>query len=257
MATEVHRPSDLEQAVALLAQHPGARALAGGTTLVQQVHRGLRLAHVVSLEGVDALWGVAELEHTLRIGAATPMAVVLKHAATPPLLVAALQGVGSPQSRNRATVGGDVVCQGELTTALMALDARVHIRSAQDTRVAPVEEPGLNPMELVTHIEVPVHGDAWLYRRVSTRQALAPADLLVAASASLHQGRVAQARVAVGGHGVLSFRSPMVEASLVGMAPDGQRAALLHNDVQWPDRLAGWRLRAAKNVLRAWLDSLG
>ena len=257
--TELHRPTTVTQVVELLAEHPGARPMAGGTSLVQWVHEGLRLAHVVSLERVDTLWGVEARPGCVVLGAATPLAVVLEHAAldAAPMVREALAGVGSPQSRNRATLGGQVACQGELTTALLALDARVHIRSARGTRVAGIDALGLSPMELITHVEVRHHGAAWMHRRVAWRKALAPAHLVIAATVELQGGLVTEARVAVGGDGVLSFRSPVMEASLVGAPPQGQRARLLHDDIAWDDRLASWRARAAEKVLGAWLDDLG
>lgn len=257
--TELHRPATVTQVVELLAEHPGARLMGGGTTLVQRVHDGLRLAHVVSLERVDALWGVDVRPGCVVLGAATPLAVVLEHAGldAAPMVREALAAIGSPQSRNRATLGGEVACQGELTTALLALDARVHIRSARGARVARVDALGLNPMELITHIEVPHHGTPWMYRRVAWRKALAPAHLVVAATVALQGGLVTEACVAVGGEGVLSFRLPVMEASVVGAPPQGQRARRLHNDVEWDDRLAPWRSRAAEKVLGAWLDDLG
>ena len=256
--SEIHRPRTLESALGLLVDHPGARALAGGTTLVPQVHRGLRVAHVVSLEGVDALWGVDERAHSLAIGAAAPLSAVLDHEALDhaPLLVEALIAVGSPQHRNRATLGGEVVCNGEVCTALMALDARIHVSGPGGPREATVDALELLPTELVTSIEVPQHGDTWCYRRVAWREALAPAQLILAATLNLQDGIVGDARVAVGGEGVLSYRSALVEASLAGSAPVGRRAELLHNDVGWDDPRAAWRLRAAKNLLRTWLDAL-
>ena len=124
-----HRPSTVDEAVTLLARFgPEAMPIAGGTDLVPNMkHRLFTPAHVVSLNGIEAMRGIG-VEHpggepaengrrsgpdgrVLRIGALETLAnvsvhpAVRRHAAG---LAEAAGLVAGPQLRNMGTIGGNV-----------------------------------------------------------------------------------------------------------------------------------------------------
>jgi len=108
-----HRPSTVEEAVALLGEHAGdAMAVAGGTDLLPNMkHRLFEPGHLVALKGIAELKGIREEEGVLRVGAAETLAAV---AASPlvrarfPALAGAAAHVAGPQLRNMGTLGGNV-----------------------------------------------------------------------------------------------------------------------------------------------------
>lgn len=105
------RPRTVDSAVRLLAEHPGAEVIAGGTDLVTLMRDGIRNpTHLVDINGLD-LDGVHWMPGgRVRIGALCRNAVddpELERAY--PVLVKALRSGASPQIRNRATFGGNVL----------------------------------------------------------------------------------------------------------------------------------------------------
>src|SRR5436190_20981857 len=112
----LERPRDLSTALALLAQagrnDASAEYIAGGTDMVQLLQENVRQPErLVSLAGLlDNRIGVGQ--QGLRIGAAATMAEVAAHSAVVeqfPVIAEALLNSASPQVRNQATMGGNLL----------------------------------------------------------------------------------------------------------------------------------------------------
>jgi CO/xanthine dehydrogenase FAD-binding subunit len=162
-------PRSVEEALSLLADD--VAPLAGGQSLVPLLNfRLARPAVVVDLNGIDSLSFLSEdFGRGLRIGAMVRQAAIERSALVSerwPLLWRAVRYTGHPQTRSRGTVGGSVAHAdpaAELPAALLALDARFHVRSAVSgsrTVAAPDFFLGplttaLEPGELLVEIEVP------------------------------------------------------------------------------------------------------
>lgn len=126
------RPRSVAEASELLTTRPGARALAGGQSLIPALAlREREAGTLVDITRLGELQGISMAEGALRIGAATPMwdiersPLVAEHA---PLLVSVLHTVGAPGIRSRATLGGSIGWAdpgSQLPAALLALQARV------------------------------------------------------------------------------------------------------------------------------------
>ena len=107
---ELHAPSSLDEAIAILRDHgPDALLLAGGTDLVVAMKLGLRAPrHVVSLRNVRGLRGVAREGDALVVGAMTPLEDVAALRAEAPALAEAAGSVGGPHHRRAGTLGGNL-----------------------------------------------------------------------------------------------------------------------------------------------------
>ena len=183
-------PEAVAEAVALLAERPDALVLAGGTDLMVEInegHRGLGADElVVCVNRIPELrsWTLDRAAGTLRLGAA----VTYSELAAPPLaallpaLGQAARTVGSPQIRNAATIGGNVVtCSpaGDGLPVLSALDATVELVSVGGTRELPIGEfmlgvkrTALQPGELLAAVTLPLL-DGWQgYAKVGVRNAM-------------------------------------------------------------------------------------
>jgi CO/xanthine dehydrogenase FAD-binding subunit len=167
---EYHDPTDLDQALELLADHgDDAKPLAGGQSLVPLLN--FRLAHpdhIVDLGRIGDLAYVRRAGGVLRIGTMTRQATLESSplvADNWPLLTGALTFVAHQQIRNRGTVGGSVAHAdpaAELPVALAALDASLRVRSRSSERQVGWREffithltTDLAPDELLLEIEVP------------------------------------------------------------------------------------------------------
>lgn len=170
-ALEYHRPASLEEACMLL-QQLGAEAmpLAGGTDVIPDLGRGLKTArHVVSLRDLDELRGIRVESGVLRIGAlATPaqIAAADEVSAWRPELLDAVRVFGTPQVRNRATLGGNLCSAascGDLPPMLIALGAQARLLGPDGERAVALEEffvgareTRLEPAEVLVDVVVPV-----------------------------------------------------------------------------------------------------
>ena len=114
-AFEYASPATLKEALSLLGKQWGeADVLAGGTDLLSlmkdYIHTPKR---VINIKGVRELGGIRRTTGGVRIGALVTLDELIENSivrAEFPALVAAAEGVASPQIRNMGTVGGDL-CQ--------------------------------------------------------------------------------------------------------------------------------------------------
>ena len=168
-----HAPERIDEAVGLLAEHGSeAKPLAGGQSLVPMLSLRLaRFEHLVDLNRIEALTGIARANGHLRIGAMTRQAHAERStviATDVPLLALALPNIGHVQIRNRGTVGGSIAHAdpaSELPAVALALDAVMEATGPSGTRRIAARdfftgtwETALQPDELLIAIEVPVPG---------------------------------------------------------------------------------------------------
>src|SRR5215468_1710394 len=137
-------PADsLEHALALKAEHgDDARFLAGGQSLLPAMN--LRLARPAALIDLNPLTGLDTIavagDGAARIGALARYRALERDpglARQQALLAEALPHVAHPQIRNRGTLCGNLAHAdpaSELPAVMLALDARLHVRSVRGAR---------------------------------------------------------------------------------------------------------------------------
>jgi carbon-monoxide dehydrogenase medium subunit len=237
-----YRAASLDEARGLLQQHPGAKILAGGHSLVPLLKMRLtQPTALVDIGRITDLKGISSAGATIRIGALTThtelaSSPVLRSAC--PILCEAAAMIGDAQVRNCGTIGGNVAHAdpaSDLPTVLFALDAQIRIAGARGERTMGVGDfvqgmmtTALGPDEIVTAIDVPakVPGQGWAYVKFS-HPASHYAVLGVAAVVSVEKGACTSARVAIGGLLPVARRCTAVETSLAGQpaSPDTAKRA--------------------------------
>lgn len=233
----------IEEAVAALAESKGpARPIAGGTDLVVQLNEGRRvLDRVVGLEEIPQMRSITLAEDgALRLGAATPCAVVYKNIAVRssfPMLVDSTSIVGSVQVQSRASVGGNLcnaAPSGDCIPTLICLGAQAVVVGPEGRRVVPVEEfctgPGttiLKEAELLTelHIPAPQENEGGVYQRFIPRNEM---DIAVVGAGSWVRvdpasRKITAARIALASVAPTPLRVPEAERVLVGYEIDEGR----------------------------------
>jgi carbon-monoxide dehydrogenase medium subunit len=163
------RPSSLAEALDLLAADDGARALAGGQTLINVMKaRAGSPDTLVDLAAIDDLKGI-ELgtDGTLEIGAMTTYTEIIasSEARARPILGEVCAKIADVQVRNRGTIGGNVCTNdptNHLPPLLAALDAEFAIADAAGERTVSAEEffvgvymTAVATGELLTRIRIP------------------------------------------------------------------------------------------------------
>lgn len=237
-------PMSLGEAVDALTAHPGSMVLAGGTDAMVEINDGrLRVGHsggpstVVAVDRVAELrsWSLDRESGRLTIGAGVTWTELLAEplAGFLPALAEASRTVGSPQIRNAGTLGGNLgTCSpaGDGLPVLAALEAEVHLASADGPRTLPVGEfmvgvkrTALRPGELITGVTVPLL-DGWQgYAKVGVRNAMVIATASACLAIDL-AGR--NLRIALGSVGPTVLRCPEAEADVserIEWSEDGPR----------------------------------
>jgi carbon-monoxide dehydrogenase medium subunit len=235
---ELHQATTLEEAASSVARHgPDARFLAGGTDLLVDLKSGRFAArHLVSLQRIETLRGIARTADGLRIGALTTITELERSAAVredqAPIVDAASR-LAARQIRNRATAGGNIsagVPCADLPPILTAMRATVTLWSPDGERVLPLESFHTGPRETVrrhdevlTAIDVPRRepGFGAAYERFAQRDGNAIAVAAVAASLLLaDDGTVRATRVVLGAVAPVPKMADGAARVLQGRQPD-------------------------------------
>jgi xanthine dehydrogenase YagS FAD-binding subunit len=277
------RVGDVATAVSEASGGDGARFISGGTNLLDLMKAGVERPRLLVDINRLPLREVQEHDGGLRIGALVTNLELADHPAVAsryPLLAAAILAGASPQIRNMATTGGNLLqrtrcsyfydpatpcnkrdpgtgCSAidgfnrqhailgtsehciaahpsDMCVALAALEAVVQVEGPEGRRPIPIAEfhrlPGdtphvdtnLRPGEVITAVDLPAKGFAEHYEYVKVRDRHSYAFALVSAAAALEMagGRIAEARIAIGGVAHKPWRRLAAEALLHGVAPD-------------------------------------
>jgi CO/xanthine dehydrogenase FAD-binding subunit len=195
------RPASWADALAVKAAHPGARPIAGGTDVMVEINFArARPEALLDLSGVGELAGWDTDGDAVRLGAGVPYTRVISElSARLPGLSLASRTVGSPQIRNRATVGGNLGSAspaGDAHPPLLACDAVVEVGSVRGTRRVPVrsfftgvKRTVLAPDELIAAIYLPAARGPQEFAKVGARNAMVIAVSSFAIALDAERGR--------------------------------------------------------------------
>lgn len=264
------RPASVPDLLDLLAAAPDTRIIAGATDVGLWVTKRLAtLAPAVVIDHLDDLQTIEDDGDALTLGAC----VTLARAHGPltarlPHLGPYLDRFAGPQIRATGTVGGNIANGspiGDLPPALIALDARLTLRSAAGRREIPLDaffidygKQDLRPAEIVERITIPAQPATALHlaEKLSKRPREDISAVAMGLRLTFDGGRIASARLAYGGMAATPKRAPTAEAALTG-APwsvetaRAAAAALAQDFAPISDMRASatYRLRAAGNLL--------
>jgi CO/xanthine dehydrogenase FAD-binding subunit len=238
------QPANLEEALALLDQHPDAAVVAGGTDIVVADRSGKKSlpATLIAIHRVQELQSIGPSSTGgLRIGALVTHGELEDSGALRvgwQTLADASALVGSPATRSAGTIGGNV-CNAspamEVGSPLLVSEATVELASSSGTRTLPyadfVSGPAQTtrrPNELLTAVILPaLPGGGRVssaYVRLEYRQAMEIAIVGAAALIVLDaDGRCAQARIALTAVAPTCVRVPAAETILQGQGLSSER----------------------------------
>ena len=235
-AFRYHAPKTVDEAVALLAavaQEDG-RVLAGGQSLVPTMaFRLARPAHLVDINGIDALDRIAIAGGKLVIGACVRHSAFQRPVCEGPLsglLADVMRHIGHYPIRNRGTFCGSLAHAdpaSEWCLVLVALDGEVLAKSARGERVIAARDffkgimtTALRDDELLIEARLPLlpAGSRWGFYEFNRRAG----DFALAAALAtfrLEGGKMVEPRVAIGGAEVNPRRIAEAERALAGAEP--------------------------------------
>ena len=181
---EFLQPGSLDEALAMKAEQPAALPIAGGTDVMVEINFDARRPEaLLDLTRIPALTAWSRESGTLRIGAGVSYSrLVSELGSSLPGLAMAARTVGSPQIRNRGTIGGNLGSAspaGDCHPVLLAAGALVEVASVRGRRELRVSEfftgpkrSALEPDELITAVLVPVAPGPQQFAKIGTRNAM-------------------------------------------------------------------------------------
>lgn len=226
---EFLRPGSWAEALAAKAEHPDALPVAGGTDVMVEMNFDRRRPPaLLDLTRIGELTEWASDNGFLRVGAGVPYSrLITELGDRVPGLAIASRTVGSPQIRNRGTVGGNLGSAspaGDAHPPLLANGADVEVQSVRGTRRVPVAEffsgpkaNALAPDELIAAFLVRPSGGPEQFSKIGTRNAMVIAACSFSIALHPEGGRVG---TGVGSAAPTPVRAPdaerFLEAELAG-----------------------------------------
>jgi CO/xanthine dehydrogenase FAD-binding subunit len=259
---EVLQTDSWTEALALKAAHPDAVPIAGGTDLMVELNFDrIRPPMILDLTRIPELSQWWPENGHLRVGAGVTYARLIAELGDRlPGLAIASRTVGSPQIRNRGTVGGNLGTAspaGDALPPLFASDAEVEVASRTGTRRIPVGEFVTGPKrncladdELIAAFHIAPADGPQQFSKIGTRNAMviavcslalsiSPARRTVTAcigSAGPTPIRASEAEQLIAGvldeHDLWSRRGPIPDAALDRFGDLIERAARPIDDVR-------------------------
>ena len=229
-------PQSLDEAVTLLKERgDGAKLLAGGTDLlVQMKEAGLHPGSVISLHALPELRGIEFDEaQGLRVGAAVDMAAIDSFPAVRERYSALADGagiVGSVQTRNMATLGGNIANaapSADTAPPMVVLDAIATAVGPDGSREIAVSElfagagrTALGPHEVLVAFRLPTPPPRTgsVYQRHTPRKTMDIAAVGVGIRLTLapEGDTIREAQICLGAVAPTVIRAPEAEEALVG-----------------------------------------
>jgi CO/xanthine dehydrogenase FAD-binding subunit len=232
---EFLQPSTWDDALAAKAAAPDAVPIAGGTDVMVDMNFDRRRPPaLLDLTRVAPLadWGLDGAY--LRVGAGvTYERVIAELGSLAPGLAMASRTVGSPQIRNRGTIGGNLGSAspaGDAHPPLLASGALVEVASVRGVRRVPVAEfftgpkrSALAPDELIAAVLMPPASGPEQFAKVGTRNAMVIA--VCSFALALHPG-ARRVGTGIGSAAPTPVRADAAEAYVASELPWDSRAAL-------------------------------
>jgi CO/xanthine dehydrogenase FAD-binding subunit len=182
---EVLTPHSVDEALRMKAEHPEAVPIQGGTdVLVALNFDRLRPERILNLNAVSELRGFARENGSLRLGSGLTYTEAMRAplADALPALAEASRTVGSPQIRNRGTIGGNLGTAspaGDALPPLFVEAAKVEVASVRGSRSLGLDEFLLGPKrnalaadELILGVRVAPSGQPQTFMKVGPRNAM-------------------------------------------------------------------------------------
>ena len=200
---DVLTPRTLEEALRLKSETPGAVPIEGGTDVMVELNFDrARPPALINLNEVAELKGWSRENGRLRLGASLTYDEAMEAALAEqlPALAEASRTVGSPQIRNRGTIGGNLGTAspaGDALPPLLIEDAEVELGSVRGSRRMPVRDflvgPKRNALgedELITAVLVEPSGASQTFMKIGPRNAMVIAVCSLALSADRERGEL-------------------------------------------------------------------
>jgi xanthine dehydrogenase small subunit len=223
-------PASAASLASLVQKYPNARIVSGATDVGLWITKQFRpLKQIIWTGRAQGFADISEQADKITLGGgvtyANALELLAKHF---PDMGEVMTRIGSAQVRASGTIGGNIANGspiGDMPPMLIALGARLHLRSGSDTRVIPLEDffiaygkQDRATGELVWAIEVPKLAANQVFKayKISKRFDQDISAVMAAFQFTLEGNRIVKARIAFGGMAATPKRASQTEQALLG-----------------------------------------
>lgn len=209
--------------------------IAGGTDLIPQLRKGKNsVREVIDISHVQELKYIKKLENKIVIGALTTFSEMIDSSIVhveAPLLWQAANQIGSPMTRSRATIGGNLAHASPAADSippLLCMDATIQLSSSKGDRIIPLEQfllgPGLTALQSGEFIKSIIFTPLsqffeYAYFKNGARKGMSIAITSLALALSIKNGKINDIRIGVGAAAPTAKRCIKAEEFLMGKVP--------------------------------------
>ncbi len=230
------KADNLDQALDILDEKKKqVKMIAGGTDMLVGIHNESEelkgIEYLLDISSINDLNLIEDKKDYMKLGALCTHNKIIESDLVNdkfPLLKKAAGVIGSTQIRNRGTVGGNInnaSPAADLVTALIALDAKVVLKSKDEKRELPLSQyitgpyrTDLKENEIMTEVKVPyIQGEYYdNYQKVKRRQAVAIARINLAVITKIEDDKLKDIKIAFGSATPTAIRFRNIEKYLEG-----------------------------------------
>lgn len=272
---KVYKSNSVEETLEILKSVPKSKIISGGTDLIIELrNHNSDVDYLVDISSIEELKKIEKVNDEYIIGSAVPFSDILNFKFPDNLkgFVNALNQIGSPQIRNRGTIGGNLAnasTSADSAPVLLALDAKVGISTGDFEKEVSMTDfydfigEGLDH-GIITYIkfkEIPLN--SYLsFEKLGYRKSLAISKLSISTNITLNENfEIEKIFVASGAIGKYPMREYEVESKIISQ-PLNENIIQLSIETMKEiisERLKGrsslnYKLSAIEYVLRSCLE---
>jgi len=218
-------PKTLKEFFDIKTENPVAKIIAGGTDILVRLKDEFDWPFLIDISQIEELKGISKKSNLIQIGALITFTEIEKNESLKKyaeVLVQAAFIIGSPQIRNKGTIGGNIANAspaGDSLPPLYVLNAELELTSSSGTRRIPINEfftgPGKSVLgndEIISAINIPAEEDLkGVFLRLGQRQSLAISKVSLAL---VKNTKTNEFRIALGSVAPTVVRAPKTEKLL-------------------------------------------
>jgi carbon-monoxide dehydrogenase medium subunit/xanthine dehydrogenase FAD-binding subunit len=274
---EVYNGRSVKEVVGLLEEYGNeAKLISGGTDIVIELkNKKITPKILIDISKIEELKEIREDENYIILGSGVTFTEIIEN----PLFSGNLHGlykacrmVGSPQIRNKGTIGGNIAngsSAADGVPPLIALGATIKMLSIEGTREIPLEDYYIDKLksnEIIIEVKFkkPSKNQILTFAKLGLRKALAISRLSIASLIGLNEeGIIESVTIASGALGKYPMKEKEVEEYLINKKIDEkvieEAITILQNSMD--ERLKGrstlpYKRVAVSSILRENLEEL-
>lgn len=243
------KPNTIWEAKVMLDKYANSKLLAGGTDLILELKREkIKIENIIDMGRISELKTITEEKDGVILGSMVTFTQLLESSVIKKnfkVLLECAKNMGSPQIRNMATIGGNIINAGsaaDIVPCIISLGGTLVIESINGTRHVSCENyfknysnEKIKDNELLMYINIPRKKEKSGYYKLGKRNSLAIARVSVAMSLKLEENMVKNISICLGAVGRYPFKASEFEKQALGQKIEWlfseEPLKLLENDV--------------------------